>query len=147
MTAKAGYAALVKVGTTSSGSFNAVGYVDSSSLDLSFQELDVSALSSTITSNQLLMGLSQGTGNIKCKYDSADTNGQNVLRTNFLSRTALYFQFLFDTAASAGSQGYKVKAFVSKFSASAAVNGVAECTFSLVASGAPVVDNGNADAA
>lgn len=147
MAASAGYPCLVKVATTSSGSYTAVGYASDMAFGASFDELDVSGFSATVTSQQLKLGLSKGKSSIKCTYDSADTSGQNVIRSNFLTRTALYFQFLTAPAASAGSQGYKIKAFVSSLDAGATVNGLPTFSVSLAHSGAPVVDNGDADAA
>ena len=110
-----------KVSTTTGGVYSTVVGMDSCTMNLSGTLLDASEFVDTYM--ERLQGLKDVSFDLKGKYNSADTTGQNVIMSAFLNDTALFIQYMPD-----GVAGFKAQVSISKFSIDAAVNGIVGVT-------------------
>lgn len=128
MAATAGKKALLKVCTTSNGTYNTVKNIKNVSIELDGQTLDVSQLGDNAVSR--ILGMQDAKITASGQYDLADTNGQVLLVSSQLNDSVLYAQVLIN-----GVNGFQMQIKVAKVSGNAATSSEAQVSFDLEQTG------------
>ena len=119
MAVTAGKNLVIKVCTTLSGTYYTIGSANDASMSLEGDNQDITAFGENYINR--IQGLKDVSYSVSGFYDSADTNGQTVIKTALINDSALYVQFLPD-----GTNGWKQAVKVSSFEISGSVDGVVE---------------------
>lgn len=137
--ATAGFNSRIKTSTDDT-TYNDIGGADSVSFSRSRAELDATDFSHTAMVK--IVGIKDSSCSISGKYDAADT-GQGQLETAFDDGDKIWLQFLADSTASAGSQGFKAQFVITSFEISTSSDGIVEFSAEAVLSDANgwVADN------
>lgn len=108
MAATAGRSLRVKVATTTGGVYSTVVGIANATMSRQGQTVDVT----TLTDSDIvrILGIRDCTFTIDGNWESADTTGQDVIRSAYENDTALFVQFLPN-----GTAGFKQEVKVSKF--------------------------------
>jgi predicted secreted protein len=128
-TSVAGRKSSILVSTTVGGSYSQVQGVKSITHTLNGTMVDDSEMG--VNWNQRIQGLKDCKVSFTGGRRSADTNGQEIIKTAFLNDTDLYVQVLWD-----GTNGYQFYGKVSKFEVQTSVEGKAELSCDIEGSGA-----------
>lgn len=120
----AGKNLVVSVSTTTGGTYYAVAGMNDASMSMSADNQDITVFGDTFIAK--LQGLKDVSYSLSGFYDTADTNGQIVLRDAFLNDTALFVKFLAD-----GTNGWKQEVKVASFDISGTVDGIVELSIEL----------------
>jgi predicted secreted protein len=115
MTALAGRKSLVKVCTTSGGSFVNVKGIKQITFSRDGALIDVSEFGDDW--KRSLRGILDATFDLQGNYEPSDTTGQGVLETAFMAGTDVFIQYLPD-----GTAGWQMQATITKFSADSGVD-------------------------
>lgn len=132
MSGLAGKLNRAKVGTTSGGTFYNVAGLKQSSIELDGAVIDDSEFG--VDWQQKLQGLKNFKVSMSGSYRPADTNGQVAIRSAFVNDTELWVQVLPD-----GTNGFKGKVIVTKFSVEPAVDGISSVSIELEGTGAVTI--------
>jgi predicted secreted protein len=125
----AGKGSLVKVGTTSMGTFTAVADLNDASMSISGDNIDITSFTAEYISR--IQGLKDGTYDLSGFYNSGDTLGQTVIKDSLINDTPLFVQYLPD-----GTTGFQQEVKVSAFDISTTVSGAVELSITLEGNGA-----------
>ncbi len=131
MASAAHSALVVKVSTTSGGTYYEIDGLDSASLDRVVDLLDTTNLKDTSGERTRIAGLGDASLSLSGHFESGDTTGQTVMAAAAFAKTALFFQFLRD-----GTNGQRAEYFIDNMSESGAVADTVKRSFSLKKTGA-----------
>lgn len=124
----------IKVSPTAGGAgvYTAVADIKSASMSRDGAQLDITSFSDSDIKR--ILGLRDTSYDISGFYNSADTNGQNVIDSAATNGTELWVQFLPN-----GTAGWKQQVVVNKFAVSSSVSGTNDLSISLQGNGAVAV--------
>jgi predicted secreted protein len=125
----AGRTSLVKVSTTSGGTYTAVDEIRSASMSWKGGTIDISKIGVTYMAR--ILGIKDASYSLQGFYDSADTNGQLAIRSSLVNDSGLFVQFLPD-----GSTGFQQEVKVAGFDFDTSFDGAVGISISLEGSGA-----------
>ncbi len=132
MAASAAYLAVVSVSIDNS-TFYSVDLANEASADYMNDLLETTNFVNTVGTSadkERIDGLHDASFEVQAHYNGSDTNGQNVMRTAYINRSALYFKLLAD-----GTHGFKCQVRIEKFTEKVSVGGLSEFSASLKKTG------------
>jgi predicted secreted protein len=131
MASAAHSALVVKVSTTSGGTYYEIDGLDQASMDRIVDLLETTNLKDTSGEKTRIAGLGDASLSLSGHFESADTNGQTVCRAAAFSKSSLFVQFLRD-----GTNGKRAEYLVSNYQESGAVADTVKASWSLSKTGA-----------
>lgn len=125
----AGSTSLLKVSTTSGGTYTAVDEIRSASMSWRGGTINISEIGNTYM--QRIQGVKDAGYQAQGFYDPGDTNGQLVIRTALINGSDLFVQWLPN-----GSAGFQQQVVVASFDTNVTFDGAVEVSISFEGTGA-----------